>query len=100
MREDFGAVIGNHKISHFTDAIYKTFPFLRAKVDGLLVMYLESNIMVRTMESCMAENIPVWPLHDAIFVRQSQAELAQAILSEEFWKVLGFKPRLKVDNLV
>lgn len=100
MREDFRAVIGNHKISHFTDAIYAAFPFLRAKEDGLLVMFLESNIMVRTMESCMAENIPVWPLHDAIFVRQSQAEMAQAILSEEFWKVLGFKPRLKVDNLV
>ena len=97
MRAKFAGVIGNNKISYFTGAIYDAFPFLREEVDGLSVMYHESQIMVRTIERCMLADVPVWPLHDAIFVRQSQVEQAKAILSEEFEKALGFRPRLKVD---
>lgn len=100
MREKFPDVIGDHKISAFTGAIFQTFPFLQAEAeaDGLEVVFIESEIVLRTVERCMVAGVPVWPLHDAIFVRLSQVEQAKQILIEEFTKSLGFPPRLKVNS--
>ena len=98
MLEDFPKVIRDYKLSVFTDAVYEAFPFLLGEVDGLEVMYVESAIMLRTIERCMLEGIPAWPLHDAVFVRVSHVDRTKAILSEEFKKTLGFLPRLTVDT--
>lgn len=99
MKAKFHQVIGDNKLSYFTDVIYAAFPFLRSEKDGLLVMYHESEIMMRTLEECMVSDVPVWPLHDALFVKQSQVEKAKTILSQQFEKRLGFPPRLGVDYL-
>lgn len=97
MKEDYPHLTNNNKISYFTGAIYDAYPFLREHVDGLEVMFIESEIILRTIEKCMLRDVPVWSLHDAIFVKQSQAEEAKAILSEQFEKRLGFPPRLDVE---
>lgn len=100
MHEDFAEVIGNNKISYFTDAVYAAYPFLLEEVDGLEVMFIESEIMMETLKDCVLfHHLPAWPLHDAIFVKQSQVEDAKAILSDKFERKLGFIPRLGVDYL-
>lgn len=45
MKEDFSGVVGDHKISHFTSAIYQAYPYLQAEIDGLDVMW-------RGLKSC------------------------------------------------
>lgn len=99
MRADFPHIIGNNKLSYFTDAIYAAFPFLRSEKDGLLVMFIESEIMMQTLVQCMFHEVPAWPLHDALFVKHSQVEKAKAFLSVQFEERLGFLPRLGVDYL-
>lgn len=99
MKAKLSHVIGNNKLSYFTDAIYDAYPFMREEVDGLEVMFIESEIMMQTIIGCMFSDMPVWPLHDALFVKQSQVEKAKAILSQQFEKKLGFPPRLGVDYL-
>lgn len=100
MKEDFSEVIGTTKISYFTAAIYEAYPFLDAEIDGLDVMFRESEVMVRTLEKCcMVEGFPVWPLHDAIFVKLSDVDRAKTILSDAFSKQVGFPPRLSVEIL-
>lgn len=100
MKEDFAGVIQDHKISYFTAAIYQAYPYLDADIDGLEVMFRESEIMLRTLERCsMVEGFPVFPLHDAIFVKLSDVDRAKAILSDEFKKAVGFSPRLSVEIL-
>jgi hypothetical protein len=100
MKEKFWRVVGDHKISYFTSAIYQAYPFLQADIDALEVMFQESEIVMRTLERCtMIHGIPVWPLHDAIFVKVSDVEQAKAILSDEFKKAVGFAPRLSVEIL-
>ena len=100
MKEDFAGVIQDHKISYFTDAIYQAYPYLDAEIDALEVMFRESEVMVRTIERCcMVEGFPVFPLHDAIFVKLSDVDRAKAILSDEFSKSIGFPPRLSVEIL-
>lgn len=98
MKEKHAGVIGSHKIGHFTSMIYSAFPFLEREIDGLQVMYKESCVMMRTLGRCVHENIPAWPLHDAIFVKRSDAKRAEAILSECFAKEVGFEPRLNIET--
>lgn len=99
MKEEFATTIGKKPLSFFTEAVYQAFPFLRSGLDGLEVMFRESEFVLQTLERCMAEGIAVWPLHDAIFVQHSYLDRAKVILTEEVDKSLGFKPRLSIDYL-
>ena len=85
-------------ISEFTGPIYEAFPFLRNSVDGLYVMYQESEAMMATLENCMEADIPAWPLHDCIFVRRRDKEKAIELLKLGFEEVIGYRPYISIEE--
>ncbi len=85
-------------ISDFKSPIHETFPFLLQHVDGLEVMFRESEMMMDVLHKCIDQNLPAWPLHDCIFVRQSDTEIATEIIKSEFNKHFGFRPTITLND--
>jgi hypothetical protein len=62
--------------------------------------YKESQTILRTMERLALElSIPSLPIHDALIVAQSRANIASHILRDEFKKAMGVKPIIKIKTV-
>lgn len=63
------------------------------------LMFIESEVIISTMQELMLKHqVPSLPVHDCIIVRESDKELAMRVLSEQFRKIVGIEPRLKVKH--
>lgn len=63
------------------------------------LMFIESEVIIGTMQELMLKHqVPSLPIHDCIIVRKSDQELAIRVLSEQFRKIVGIEPRLKVKQ--
>lgn len=99
LRADYPDIVQpRQSINHFKKSIHEVFPFLLDHVDGLEVMFRESEMMVATLHTCIDEDVPAWPLHDCIFVRKSDTARATEIIKSEFSKLFGFKPTVTLDE--
>ena len=85
-------------IKDFKGPIHEVFPFLLDHMDGLEVMYRESEMMMAVLETCMEADLPAWPLHDCIFVRQSDTTMAVEFIKNEFSKLFGFRPTVTTKD--
>ena len=83
----------------FQSGILESFPFLADSVEGLHVMYLESEAMVKTLFLAIDNDIPAWPLHDCIFVRRSDLTERIELIKTGFQEEFGFRPTISVDLL-
>jgi hypothetical protein len=64
------------------------------------LMFSESRVIVSTMLRLAREhNVPAAPVHDSLIVPRSQEEVAERVLNEQFIKVIGVKPTLKIRPL-
>lgn len=61
------------------------------------LMYIESRVIISTMVRLASEHsVPSIPVHDSILVPRSKVAIARSILEEQFNKVVGVTPLLKV----
>ena len=60
-------------------------------------MFSESRVIISTMLRLAREhNIPAAPVHDSLLVPRSKEVIAWKILNEQFTKIIGVEPKLKV----
>jgi hypothetical protein len=61
------------------------------------LMFSESRVIITTMLRLAREhNIPSMPVHDSLIVPRSKEAIAEQVLDEQFTKIVGVKPTLKV----
>ena len=64
------------------------------------LMFSESRVIISTMLRLAREhNIPAAPVHDSLIVPRSKEEIAERVLDEQFTKIIGVKPTLKIRPL-
>ena len=64
------------------------------------LMFSESRVVISTMLRLAREhNIPAAPVHDSLIVPRSKEEVAERVLNEQFIKIIGVKPTLKIRPL-
>jgi hypothetical protein len=64
------------------------------------LMFSESRVIISTMLRLAREhNIPAAPVHDSLIVPRSKEAIAERVLDEQFTKIIGVKPTLKVRPL-
>ena len=60
------------------------------------LMYLESEAMMATILRLVSAGIPSLPVYDSLLIGEPHTKTAGDVLSEEFERVCGAKPSLKV----
>lgn len=99
MRGEFGDIIQRKQtIKDYRDPIHEVFPFLLQEVDGLSVMYQESEVMTAVLERSIEADLPAWPLHDCLFVKEDDHRKAVTIIKEVFTSKIGFTPTVTVTD--
>ena len=99
MKSEFSDVIGKKQtIKHYKEPVHEVFPFLLKEMDGLAVMYRESEVLMAVLERCAEADFPAWPLHDCLFVRESDHLKAASFIKEAFSTMLGFAPTVTVTD--
>ena len=89
-----------HNVQYYMDQIHITFPFLRRlKLDGLSLMYKESQIMIGAMQALLQQGIVSYPIHDCLLVKKSDQEEAIAALQVSLSKHLSQIPTMDVSWL-
>jgi len=64
------------------------------------LMFTESRVVISTMLRLAREhNIPAAPVHDSLIVPRSKEVIAYRILDEQFAKIIGVVPTLKLSPL-
>ncbi len=93
----------NYPVGRVRTAVTNKFPLLADLGDSGCAWgdlhYAESEVVLATIESLAFEHaIPSLPLHDAILVPVSKSGLAMRVLSAEFERHIGVKPKLKLKE--
>lgn len=102
--KETGAAYNNSMtVNAVQKAVLEHFPVMRdwpkQQVRWSDLMFIESEVIINTMLELMRRHeAPALPIHDCIIVRKSDQELAIRVLSEQFNKIVGIKPRLKVKR--
>lgn len=90
------------KVRAVTDAAVSKYPLLgRLEVAGLdwsVLMYRESEIILRTILSLIDTGTPSLPVHDSLIVPASKEGLAVDLLRSSFMEEVGVAPALKVNR--
>lgn len=62
------------------------------------LMFMESGVILETMETLMLKDIPAYPIHDSIVVRERDTEDAAEVLANVFVRRLGVEPSLEIST--
>ncbi|MCK1712022.1 MULTISPECIES: hypothetical protein [unclassified Bradyrhizobium] len=62
------------------------------------LMFIESEVIIGTMQALMVSGIPSYPIHDSIIVPRSKEAVAVGILTEKFRSRAGVVPKLGVSR--
>jgi hypothetical protein len=107
-REAVGAIREAHQehgfalpqVEHPFKHMLETFKRVHQRIDGYLytsvgldLQYLDSRIMDAILMRLLAHGIIGLPVHDSVIVQRKHKDLLQQIMTEEYEKVMGFKPR-------
>lgn len=94
-REFAAALAGGHPLiaDHVGSATGEKQPI------GHELFLTESEIMLSTLENCLAEDIPALPVHDAILVKRSDYRRAVRIMSDAFEDYVQATPTIKATLL-
>jgi len=72
---------------------------IRGRVRGWAdLMFVESKVIIATMQELMAKGVPSLPVHDSLIVQASKEALAADTLSNQFLAHTGFVPKLSVSR--
>ena len=88
-----------HAAGFYSGPILKHYPFL-ATMDETnhgwgTLQYIESEIMLMTMEALRKSGIPAYPVHDSLMVPRRHRQRCVDLLSECFRETTGITPILK-----
>jgi hypothetical protein len=102
-KKETGKVLGKQaKTAEVGRKMLATFPALK-KLEGHSdiwadLQFLEAEAVLGTMLILMRQHrVPSLSMHDGIIVPRSQADLAEAILANEFLRIVGAKPKLTLS---
>ena len=103
MKEDGVPYKPSMTVKAVEKVVLEHFPMMRdwpkQEVRWSNLMFIESEVIIGTMLELMSKyGIPSLPVHDCIIVRKSDQELGMRVLSEQFKKIVGIEPRLKVKR--
>lgn len=71
-------------------------PFVGQRL-GVKYQYYDSCIMMNILENLIIYNIPALPVHDAILIAESKADIAKDIMHQEYKKFTGFNITISKD---
>ncbi|WP_271615226.1 hypothetical protein [Bradyrhizobium sp. CCBAU 51627] len=72
---------------------------IRGRVRGWAdLMFVESEVIIATMQELMAKGVPSMPVHDSLIVQASKEALAVDTLSRQFETHTGAVPKLDVSR--
>lgn len=72
---------------------------IRGRVRGWAdLMFVESKVIIATMQELMAKGVPSMPVHDSLIVQASREALAADTLSHQFRAHTGVVPKLDVSR--
>lgn len=88
------------KVGDLVADIYSAFPFIKdQKIDGLVLMYEESQIILSTILELVIQDIPTYPMHDCLICRTSDLKKVRKVLQKKIKAKIGYIPKLEVDQL-
>lgn len=92
------------KVRAVSEAMLARYPLLgrlaEVGLDWSVLMYRESEIILRTMHRLLDLDLPSLPVHDSLIVQASQEGLAVDLLGSVFMEEVGLVPALKVNRAV
>ncbi|GHH05890.1 hypothetical protein [Pseudodonghicola xiamenensis] len=78
------------KLSDYMNDIFDALPFLRGVHSrGINWMYIESELIVATLESLALKGIPAYPVHDSIICKKKDQDIAVTTLREKMIESFG-----------
>ena len=89
------------KIGDVIGAIREKHPMLGSVLStgaGFHLMYRESEIMMRVLEKLRHQNIVGLPIFDGVIVKASKAEIAKAVMKEQFNKATGLEIQVSLEH--
>ena len=98
-----GVDLSRYRVREVGAAVLARYPFLSrvAEVAGCAaeprltphrIMAIEAAALTRAMDALRGRGVPALPVHDALIVRERDAEAARAALAEAFEAVAGVRP--------
>jgi hypothetical protein len=89
------------KIGDTIGAIREKHPMLGSVLStgaGFHLMYLESEIMMGVLGKLRNQNIVGLPVFDGVIVKASKAEIAKAVMKEQFNKTTGLEIQVRLEH--
>jgi hypothetical protein len=89
------------KITDVIDGIHQRHPRLASVLStgiGFHLMYLESEIMMTVLEKLRDQQIVGLPVFDAVIVRASEAEVATAVMKNQFRKATALDIQVRLEH--
>ena len=77
---------------HFCTVYSENFRLLSHEGIGMQLFRKESNILVDVLETLRSEGIVALPVHDAVVVRDDNADKAEAVMKQVFREHTGITP--------
>jgi hypothetical protein len=101
--EKFGGRLGrDHPATEVGERLLARYPVLRRIGELGLgwadLMYVESEVILRTMLSLIDRRVPSLPIHDSLLVPAHAERLSADLLKETFEEVVGVSPMLDVSQ--
>jgi hypothetical protein len=95
--DDF-PILKGQKLKDYQEPIFEAYPFLEnLPISGLEVMYLEAEIIMRTMEALLEAGIPSFPVHDCLICRESDHRVAVEELQRQMVDALGCSAAMSIS---
>ena len=89
------------KVADVIGRIREKHPMLKSVLStgrGYHLMYRESEVMMRVLESLRGQSMVGLPVYDAVIVKRSEAEAAKAVMEREFQKATGLEIQVKLEG--
>lgn len=91
------------KVTDFLKDIFSAFPFLKDfHLDGLELMYRESELMVRSLLQLAEADVPAYPVHDCLICRRDDeavvVEVLKQVMREQFGGVVGLEVEVEGEE--
>lgn len=91
------------KVADYLDDIYSAFPFLKGfHLDGLELMYRESELMVQSLLKLAQVDVPAYPVHDCLICRRSDEPVAvdflRQVMKDKFGGVVGLEVEVEGEE--
>jgi len=91
------------KVADYLDDIYSAFPFLKGfHLDGLELMYRESELIVQSLVQLAEVDVPAYPVHDCLICRRDDeavvVDILKQVMKDKFGGVVGLEVEVEGEE--